>query len=92
MSGRRSRHADLDSYEATVSSTPGTVELLEPRFSAAAPSPTTHKVQPGERPDHLAHRYFGHADAFFRLADENLPRDPDDLGAAGTVLRIPEDR
>lgn len=92
MPSRRSRHADLDTYEATVSTSDQPVTLLEPRFSEAAARSTVHEVRPGERPDLLAHRYFGDAQAFHHLADENLPRDPDELATPGRVLRVPEKR
>jgi hypothetical protein len=38
-----------------------------------------HLVVAGERPDHLAHRYLGDAEQFWRLCDANAVIDPNEL-------------
>ncbi|MCC8250475.1 LysM domain-containing protein [Saccharothrix luteola] len=57
------------------------------------PPPTTaiaeHEVSEGDRPDLLAHRYFGDAEAWWRIADANPVLSPEELtGTPGRLLRI----
>lgn len=47
-------------------------------------------VGPAERPDHVAHRAYGEAESFWRLADAQLSFDASDLTRApGQQLRVP---
>jgi hypothetical protein len=48
-----------------------------------------HEVSTGDRPDLLAFRYFGDAEAWWRITDANPVLDPDELTATpGRRLRI----
>lgn len=48
-----------------------------------------HRVQAGERPDHLSAAYLGDAEQFWRLADANGVMDPGELTEPiGRMLRI----
>lgn len=47
-----------------------------------------HRVVQGERLDHLAARYYGDPELFWRLADANGALRPDELEAEGTRVRI----
>ena len=49
-----------------------------------------HRVQGGERPDHIAHRYFRDSQRFWRLCDANETLWPDELvSEPGRKIRIP---
>ncbi|PGH46996.1 hypothetical protein [Streptomyces sp. Ru87] len=49
-----------------------------------------HTVNSGERPDHLAQRYFGDPAQWWRIADANPVLDPRELTAEpGTEIEIP---
>lgn len=51
----------------------------------------THVVNAGERPDHLAQRYFGDPDQWWRIADANPVLDPRELTTEpGTTIDIPD--
>ncbi len=47
-----------------------------------------HTVQPGERLDHIAARYLGDADQFWRICDATDVLDPTDLEKPGSRLPI----
>lgn len=49
-----------------------------------------HGVTEGERPDHIAHRYYRDAERFWRIADANQAMKPDDLTVhPGRIILIP---
>ena len=49
-----------------------------------------HIVTSGERLDHIAHRFFGDSERFWRVCDANLALWPDDLAKeAGRTIFIP---
>lgn len=57
-----------------------------PKLKAAAAT----RVRQGDRPDLVAHRTLGDAEAFWRTADANRARRPAELTAVpGRLLRIP---
>ncbi|RKT89243.1 hypothetical protein SAMN05421805_13517 [Saccharopolyspora antimicrobica] len=50
-----------------------------------------HVVSAGERPDHLAQRYFGDPGQWWRIADANPVLDPRELtDEAGRVIAVPD--
>ncbi|MGM1062648.1 tail protein X [Saccharothrix sp. Mg75] len=62
-----------------------TRRLLPPDAGTAV---SEHEVTAGDRVDLLAHRYYGDAQAWWRIADANPVVDPDDLTEPGRLLRI----
>lgn len=60
------------------------------RFTPLVRSQAGHRVDDGERLDHIAHRYYRDAERFWRICDANLAMWPDDLVTeAGKVIAIP---
>jgi hypothetical protein len=47
-----------------------------------------HRVQPGERLDHIAAHHFGDPELFWRLCDANRATDPALLATPGRRLRV----
>jgi len=48
-----------------------------------------HRVSEGERPDHLAYKYLGDAEQFWRICDANVAMNPLELTEAiGKTIRI----
>jgi hypothetical protein len=79
---------------ATLVDETGRVQIhLRRRFLpplAGGPAPLVHRVGQGERLDHLAFRYLGDPEAFWRIADANTELQAERLtDAAGRVLVIP---
>lgn len=67
------------------------VPHLARRLLPPPPSTTIaeHEVSEGDRPDLLAHRYFGDAEAWWRIADANPVLAPRELtDTPGRLLRI----
>lgn len=55
-----------------------------------AEEPARHTVSAGERPDHLAQRYFGDPEQWWRIADANPVLDPAELTQEpGREIEIP---
>ncbi|HCA85869.1 MAG TPA: hypothetical protein DEQ61_10445 [Streptomyces sp.] len=64
--------------------------LLPPLGEAADDDTAIHTVNSGERPDHLAQRYFGDPAQWWRIADANPVLDPRELTAEpGQEIEIP---
>ncbi len=82
-----SRHEALGTYRAGKGS--AAPELFQPRFAARAEPALEHRVVAGDRLDLLAARYFGDPLQFWRIADANPARSPDELIEPGRVLVIP---
>jgi hypothetical protein len=63
---------------------------LLPRLEETADETETHTVSAGERPDHLAQRYFGDPGQWWRIADANPVFDPAELTEEpGAEIDIP---
>jgi nucleoid-associated protein YgaU len=82
-----SRHENLGTYRAGQG--PAAPELFQPRYAARAEPALEHRVVAGDRLDLLAARYFGDPLQFWRIADANPARSPDELLEPGRVLIIP---
>jgi hypothetical protein len=91
MTDPDSRHAPLPSYRRELPGS-GEVELWAPRLRPAAADPPgrSHRVEPGQRVDHLAHRLLGDPYQWWRLADANPEVPVADLGTPGGVIAVPE--
>lgn len=75
-----SRYYGLDTREIEVAG--HEVRYLARRFVPHPEGLTViqlHTVAQGERPDHLAAHYLGDPEAFWRMADANRVRRPDEL-------------
>jgi len=60
------------------------------RFTPRTEARRGHRVNQGERLDHLAHRYYRDAERFWRICDANDALWPDDLTAVpGALVGIP---
>ncbi len=73
-----SRYANVTTLEIT-DGTGRTVQYKATRFIPETQARLTHKVQGGERLDHVAHRYFRDPERFWRICDVNQTMWPDDL-------------
>ena len=73
-----SRYAKVATLEIT-DSTGRTIQYKATRFIADTQPRLAHKVQRGERLDHVAHQYFRDAERFWRICDANQTMWPDDL-------------
>jgi phage tail protein X len=67
----------------------GPITLLGPRAGGVPRAVLQHRVAAGDRLDLLAARYFGDAQAGWRIADANPCLSPDELLEPGRVLFIP---
>lgn len=84
-----SRYAKVTTLEIT-DSTGRTVQYKAIRFIPEAQARLAHKVQGGERLDHVAHRYFRDPERFWRICDANKAIWPDDLmSKPGERILIP---
>ncbi len=92
MTDPDSRHAPLPRYRRELPGS-GEVELWAPRLR---PEPDqngarrTHRVEPGQRDDHVAFRLLGDPHQWWRLADANPDVPVVDLAAPGRVVAVPE--
>ena len=72
-----------------------TIRYKRIRFIPDTPGPDTpgtvpYRVQPDDRPDHVAYKTAGDPELFWRLCDTNRVMRPDELTETpGRVLRIP---
>ena len=67
-----------------------TVLYKKVRFIPETPARLGHRVQQGERLDHVAQRYYKDPERFWRVADANLALQPARLTAEpGRTLLIP---
>lgn len=89
MADRRSRHRNQPTYQRPAADGEP-ITLLTPRRSQHAGRTVRHTLAAGERLDHLAHRYFGDAHQYWRLADAAEVIHPDDLLRPGGEVEIPE--
>ncbi|WP_437942635.1 hypothetical protein [Sorangium sp. So ce341] len=69
----------------------GAVALYEPRFAAARRAALTHRVDPGDRLDLLAHRYLGDAQKTHVLVDLNPTLDPESILEPGRRIAVGEE-
>jgi hypothetical protein len=89
-----SRYAGLDVVTIGVPDADGgrrDVRYVRRRIIAPADGMTTlveHTVAQGERLDQITARYVGDPTQFWRVCDANNVAGPDDLEAAGRVIRI----
>jgi hypothetical protein len=78
---------------ATLELTDGqgrTLRYKATRFIPETPARLGHRVQRGERPDHVAHRYFRDSQRFWRICDANETLWPDELvSEPGRKINIP---
>jgi len=73
-----SRYAKIETLEITDPEG-RVVRYKATRFIAEAEPLQAHIVRRGERPDHIAHRYFRDPERFWRIADANQVMWSDDL-------------
>lgn len=67
-----------------------TLRYKATRFIPETPARLGHKVQGGERLDHIAHRYLRDSQRFWRIADCNEATWPDELlSEPGRKIDIP---
>ncbi len=86
---RGSRYEKVATLELTDANG-RTVRYKATRFVPAVIARLGHRVQRGERLDHIAHRYFQDPERFWRICDTNLATWPDDLtGEPGRKIDIP---
>lgn len=69
-----------------------TRQLIELRSVPRAQAKLEVTVGPGERLDHLAHRYYRDPARFWRICDASEVLDPLDLALPGARVRIPPAR
>ena len=92
MYAKTSRYHDVET--ATLTTADGReIALLRRRFLPSTEDfmlLAEHPVAEGERLDHIAHRYLGDPEAFWRLCDANHAMHPAELTAeVGRRLKIP---
>jgi hypothetical protein len=86
---RGSRYADVDEGQV-IDSRGREIPYKKVRFIPDTRAQMAHIVNQGERPDHIAHRYFWDSERFWRICDANRTMWPDDLVAeAGRTILIP---
>ncbi|NVB37034.1 hypothetical protein G6O69_04275 [Pseudenhygromyxa sp. WMMC2535] len=91
MINKRSRYAKTGTVE--VSDAAGQArELVDLRVVADADAVLEIVPRPGERLDHLAHRYYRDPTRFWRIADAADALDPFDAVVPGEALAIPPRR
>jgi hypothetical protein len=73
-----SRYAKVETLEITDPDS-RTIKYKATRFIPETEARQAHKVQRGERLDHIAYRYFRDPERFWRIADANTAMWPDDL-------------
>lgn len=73
-----SRYAKVPTLEVTDGQG-RTLRYKATRFIPVTPARLGHRVQRGERPDHIAHRYFRDSERFWRICDANQTTWPDEL-------------
>ena len=65
------------------------------RIREIPPTPARlgHEVAAGERPDHIAHRYYRDSERFWRICDANRAERPEEIAAeTGRVIAVPPSR
>ena len=80
-----SRYAKVETLEITDPDG-RTIKYKATRIIPKTEARQAHKVQRGERLDHIAHRYFRDPERFWRIADANTGMWPEDL------MREPNER
>ena len=90
MIEKRSRYARTPQIEVTTASGEKRV-LVDIREIGVPPEGHVHVVQPGERVDVLAERFYRDARRYWRIADASDELDPFELVAPGEPLDIPPD-
>lgn len=93
--GYNSRYAGIETAQRVLPRPGGEAEKVVYLRRRFVPQPDSfallqeHAVIAGERLDHLAYRYLGDPEAFWRLCDANNALHPDDLTEPpGRLLRI----
>jgi len=83
------RYAKVDTL-AITDSDGRTIRYKDTRFIPKTKPRFAHKVQRGERLDHIAHHYFRDSERFWRICDANKAMWPDDLvSEPGQRILIP---
>lgn len=84
-----SRYEKVETAEHTGSDG-RTVLYKKVRFIPETQARLGHRVQQGERLDHIAHRYYQDSERFWRIADANRATWPADLTAEpGHTILVP---
>ena len=91
MISKRSRYAKLGTV-AVPDHTGASVELLALRERPQLDAVLEISPRPGERLDHLAHRYYRDSTKFWRICDASDELDPFDVVVVGQPLAIPPSR
>jgi hypothetical protein len=91
MINKRSRYAKLD-IVSVVDDRGQTRSLIDLRTVEPQAAVLEIVPRPGERVDHLAHRYYRDPTRFWRIADASDALDPFDVVVAGEPLAIPPRR
>jgi len=84
-----SRYTDVE--ESTLTDSQGRIiSYIKVRFIPETTARLGHMVTQGERPDHIADRYYRDPERFWRLCDANTVMWPDDLVAEpGRTILLP---
>ena len=84
-----SRYTDVE--ESTLTDSQGRIiSYKKVRFIPETTARLGHMVTQGERPDHIADRYYRDPERFWRLCDANIVMWPDDLVAEpGRTILLP---
>ena len=90
MVNRSSRHANLATYRRRLPALQDEVELYQPRIRRPVITERSHRVQPGDRLDLLAFRYYDDPYQYWRLADATPESELTELLAPGRVIKVPE--
>lgn len=91
MISKRSRYAKVGTV-VVPDSTGATTELIALRERTQLQAVLEIVPRPGERLDHLAHRYYRDSTKFWRICDASSQLDPFDVVVAGEPLAIPPSR
>ncbi|GJM38875.1 MAG: hypothetical protein DHS20C19_22420 [Acidimicrobiales bacterium] len=68
------------------------VTVVDPPTTVAEPTLGWHLYRQGQRLDHIAHRFLGHATQWWRLPDHNNAMWPDALAGAPEIAVPPKKR
>lgn len=91
MIERGSRYKQTGTYTA-VDEQGESQKVLELREIPEVEAVFSYTPEPGQRLDHLAHRYYRDPRKFWRICDAADEMDPFDVVQPGAAVRIPPDR
>lgn len=93
MADRSSRFYNAPAYSVPAADRPGSaIVLFQPRLDPPPPVAGSYRVQPGDRPDLIAHNLFGDPFVYWRIGDANPDLTLDELATPGRSIAVPEKR